>query len=187
MNENLVGSRIANIVFLACLLFASCGAHAIVISYTAIDQPDTILGEDLWKYQYQVTDASFAGGEGFSIFFDPTLYATVGSNPPFVNGDWDILTTQPSTALPAPGVYDALALVNSPSLADSFQVNFTWLGMGLPGSQGFIQYDAGFTTTFIGTTVPSVPEPSRLSLMLVSLGVLGLVSRYRRLAVHREC
>jgi len=180
MNHNIMASRVARTLVLACLVFASHGAQAIVISYTAINLADINPGEDLWTYKYQVTDASFASGEGFSIFFDPTLYGAVDLNPPPVNGDWDILTTQPSTTLPAPGIYDALALIDSPSLADPFQVSFTWLGTGVPGDQSFVRYDAGFTTIASGTTVP-VPEPSTLSLMLVALGVLGLASRYRRL------
>ena len=185
MIENPAGNNIVRSLILSCLMFASYGAQAIAISYTAIDIPDIVPGEDLWTYKYQVTDASFASGEGFSIFFDPALYGMVEVNPPPVNGDWDILTTQPSTALPAPGIYDALALIDGPSLADPFQVSFTWLGKGAPGAQSFVRYDAGFTTIASGTTVP-VPEPSTLSLMLAALGVLGLGSCCRRPAAQSK-
>jgi len=166
-------SRVASLAFVLSALFGA-DAQAIVISYEATDLVDVTLGEDLWSYTYRVTGAAFAGGEGFSIFFDPALYGSIEASPPAVNGDWDVLTTQPSTSLPAPGIYDALALIDGPSLADPFKVSFVWLGSGTPGAQSFDRYDAGFTTVASGTTTPTVPEPGTLPLMLAALGVLGL-------------
>ncbi len=185
MRPSLVLIRSMPSLMLASLLWAGHGAQAMVINYTAVDLPDITPGEDLWRYEYQVSGGSFAGGEGFTIFFAPSLYGMVESTPPPVNAGWDILTLQPSTTLPAAGMYDAMAVFNGPSLADPFKVGFTWLGAGKPAAQSFERYDAGFTTIDRGTTIP-VPEPGRLSLTLVALGVLGLGARLRRFVGRRQ-
>ena len=75
MNANLTTHRVAKRLAFATLLFASCASQAVVISYTATDLTDVNPGEDLWAYKYQVTGATFASGEGFSVFSTPHFTA----------------------------------------------------------------------------------------------------------------
>jgi len=59
----------------------------------------------------------------------------------------DVLALQPDVILQQPGYFDAQALGNSPALANTFQVDFVWLGFGTPGSQLFSIYDVNFATS----------------------------------------
>lgn len=92
------------------------------------------------------------------------ILKTIEDPPPFVNADWDILVWQPDSFIPDDGAYDALALVDGASLADSFALNFTWLGSGNPCSQYFEVYDASWNTVESGPTSP-VPEPATILLV----------------------
>jgi len=162
-------------------------AQAITIFYQATDLADAVPGEDLWQYSYTVTDFVFPMNWGFSIFFALGLYEDLEDPPPVVNADWDVLSIQPDPNLPDDGFYDALALVDNASLADTFLVSFTWLGGGTPGSQPFTvnEFDeqgvclqCPFLT---GETVPvgqTVPEPS--TVVLVGTGLLGIGRLIRR-------
>ena len=92
----------------------------------------------------------------------------------FVNSDWDILVLQPDTFLPDNGVYDALALINNPSLLDTFSLSFVWLGTGTPGSQSFELYDNTFNVIETGVTRTNgtnVPEPT--TIFLLGSGILA--------------
>ena len=84
---------------------------------------------------------------------------------------------QPDTAIPDDGAYDALALQDGASLADSFVVSFVWLGSGVPGSQFFEVYDPDFNTIESGETAP-VPEPA--TILLVGSGLLALAGLGKR-------
>jgi hypothetical protein len=111
--------------------------------------------------------------QALSVFFDSTLYSQLQNPVPIDNADWDVLVMQPDPLLFADaGVYDALALVNSPSLADSFSVDFIWLGEGVPSIQNFEIYDANFEVTASGNTVSTVPLPASLWLFLSGLWLL---------------
>jgi hypothetical protein len=127
-------------------------------------------------YEYSLTGFSFAVNQGFSIYFDPTSYASLESPPPAVSPDWDIISVQPDAALPSDGFYDALALTANPSLSQLFSVTFVWLGGAgtSPGTQPFTinQFDAFGNVSFIDTGDTSaqgsptpVPEPAALWLM----------------------
>ena len=160
---------------LAVLLFfftlAPPGRAATVI-FTATDVVDVTPGQDLWEYSYRVSDVTFTANQGFTIFFDRTLYSQLQNPPTFVNADFDLLVVQPDLALMSNGFYDALALRNAPSLADPFRVKFVWLGPGTPGSQPFTIYNTDFSTISQGQTI-GVPEPSTLSLLLAASCVLA--------------
>jgi hypothetical protein len=146
-------------------------ADAAVIRFETVDLPDTNIGEDLWEYRYHVSDFIFDDGFGFSILFDSTLYAALDPVPAAPNGDWDVITLQPDSSLPDDGLYDALSVANSASLADIFVISFVWLGPGTPSVQPFVVYEPGFATIESGVTVP---EPSTASLL--ALGTLTLLS-----------
>lgn len=140
-------------------------AHAATVSFTATNLADTTPGEDLWQYQYSVSNLALNPGQGFSIFFDLNLYSQLQSSPPSLNTGWDLLAIQPDLALASNGFFDALVLQAAPSLANPFTLTFVWLGTGAPGSQPFTIYDANFSTIAEGQTNP-VPA----SLQFVPMG-----------------
>ena len=171
----------------ACLVFP---AQAAMIHYQAVDLPDAIVDEDLWQYRYTVSDHSFDSNTGFTLYFDATLYSNLQNPPPAVNTDWDLLVTQPEPLLfDEPGIYDALALIDRPSLAGSFSLTFVWLGSGMPGSQAFELYDAAFNSIVSGSTVhqPSpIPAPPALWLFGVGLFLFFSQRKTNRITVFSQ-
>lgn len=150
-------------------------AQAITVRFESLDLPDTTPGQDLRQYRYTVSDFTFTAGHGFDVLFDPALYQALEDPPPPVNADWDVIVLQPDPVLPDVGRYDALAVVDNPSLADLFTVSFVWLGTGTPGAQPFEVFDSSFQVIASGRTAPlavAVPEPA--SLVLIGLGLGGL-------------
>ncbi len=91
-----------------------------------------------------------------------------------MNADWDPISLQPDLALGSNGFYDALALRNTPSLADPFKVQAVWLGTGTPGPQPFTIYDTNFQPLAQGQTIP---EPTAALLIFSALAVTGLPRR----------
>jgi len=158
-------------LFFISMLLPITTARAISIVYEATDIGDTTPGQDLWQYTYSVSNYLFDTDYGFTIFFDYTLYSNLEDPPPFVNADWDVMVWQPDLSIPDDGGYDVLALVDSASLADSFTLNFVWLGSGSPGPQPFDVYDFSYNAIESGQSSP-VPEPS--TILLVGLGLFGL-------------
>lgn len=160
-------------ILLLLVLAVGNRSFATTITYHAIDLPDQVAGEDRWRYNYAVTGRMFDADQGFSIYFDISLYRDLDISAHPANDDWDVLAFQPDENLPADGLYDALALVNGASLLNWFTVDFVFLGAGPPGSQPFDinQFDSqgnlvgvlesGFTT--------AIPEPGPLTLTLIGL------------------
>jgi hypothetical protein len=157
-------------------------AAAVTISFEVTDLPDALPGEDLYRYEYSLSDFPFPAGYGFSIFFNHALYTSLESPPPPVGPDWDILSIQPDPGLPDDGLYDALALVDTPATLSGFTIEFVWLGAGVPGSQPFVIYDSAFETIESGQTrtrVVGVPETPALGLILLVLFAPVLCARRR--------
>lgn len=100
---------------------------AVEIQTFATDLPDPSTGDDLWRYDFSLSSGVFDANDGFSIYFDNTLYGDL-TNPGVANADWDLLALSPDVALPADGLFDGLALVDGASLGDLFSVEFVWLG-----------------------------------------------------------
>ena len=162
---------------LALLTLPAGNAYATSIIYEAVDLADTTFGEDLWQYDYSVSDYTFNDSYGFTIYFDYTLYGDLEDFPTSPNSDWNVLTWDPDTSLHDDGAYDAWALVNGASLADLFQVDFIWLGPGNPGSQPLEVYDDNWSVIESGNTAP-IPEPG--TILLVGSGLLGLAGLKRK-------
>jgi hypothetical protein len=176
--------RVLIVVSVMCLLGFARPAQATVISFEATNLLDQVAGEDLWLYRYFVSGRTFKEDQGFSVYFDTTLYDLESDqNPdPQVNRDWNVLILDTDLGLPDGGIYDALALVDNASLKYPFAVTFVWLGTGAPGSQPFTinQFDADSNISFLeeGRTTP-VPEPSTLLLISTAVAVLGARRRRR--------
>jgi hypothetical protein len=163
-------------------------ASAAIIEYRATDLANVAPGDDLWRYEYFVSGVAFVADQGFSVYFGPALYASLGHAPASPDPDWDVITVQPDSVLPSDGFYDAFALANAPSLVAPFVLTFHWQGGpgAQPGSQAFTinQFDAQGLATVLdsGRTVPlrvpGVPEPS--SALLVGVGIALALQRYRR-------
>jgi hypothetical protein len=153
------------------------------IHYVTFEFPAGPTGKDIWQYGYtlEVAPDEFNPDQGFAIEFDPTLYSSIES--PSLGG-WDIVVLQPDLELPAPGVFDALALFTLDQPAQ-FVISFEWLGGPEgPGSQPYSLYqldDSGFVTV-IGTGT-TVPEPAFAMLLAAVAG--GLAARRAR-ARRRE-
>jgi hypothetical protein len=147
-------------------------APAATILFEVTDLPDLVSGEDLYRYEYSLSEFPFPAEYGFSIVFDRALYTSLESPPPSVGTDWDVLSIQPDLALPDDGLFDALALVDAPATLSGFTIEFVWLGNGVPGSQPFLIYDSAFETIESGETRArpvAVPETPALGLILLSL------------------
>lgn len=175
---------------LCLLLFlgSMTAVQAARIDFAPTDLVDVTPGEDLWRYDYTVSGPSFQQSEFFDIYFDPSLYAMLTAGPA-PNADWDVLILQqPNSANLPPfdvGIFDAFALVGSPSLSGAFSVSFVYLGTGIPGSQVFEIYDADSSLVETGlTTVPRaeevIPEPSTLALLLAGLAACQIHAHLRK-------
>ncbi len=167
-------------LFLIGLLISVSPSHATTIQFLATDLTNTIPGEDLWRYDYRVDNRAFVMDEGFFIEFDYNIYSNLQFPPPVVNSDWDPQVTQPDLILMDNGIYDALALIDIPSLTDLFSVIFVWSGgAAAPGSQPFTIYDTAFNPVETGVTTPAVPIPAPTPAVLIAFGLFGLAARRR--------
>lgn len=163
------------------LMVVTGPGHATAIQFLATDLADSTPGEDLWRYDYRVGNRNFLMDEGFFIEFDYNRYSRLQYPPPLVNNDWDPQVSQPDLILTDNGLYDALALTDSPSLGDLFSVTFVWSGGATtPGSQPYTIYDTAFNPIETGATTRAVPIPA--SAALVASGLFGLAARRRRAA-----
>jgi len=160
-------------LFAAILISAlvANAAAATTIQYQVVDLPDTTPGLDLWQYQYTLSGASLRAGQGFDVYFPVAAGFQFGAlvAPQLApSSDWDVLAIQPDPALPADGLFDVVALVDSPLLGGPFTATFIWPGNGTPGPQSFEIFDEQLQVIESGTTTP-VPEPATGLLLFASL------------------
>lgn len=172
----LIRQRVRAIGVLVVASLVTSPMAAVSIRYAATDLPDTIPGEDLWRYEYALDAFPYDAGYGFSIGFDPAATTHLEGDPATPDPAWDVISLQPDPLIPAEGLFDALALVDSPPVAMLFEVTFVWTGASPPGPQPFVVYDPGFGTVEEGVTV--VPEPD--TGVLFSVGLTLVATCYRR-------
>jgi hypothetical protein len=141
----------------------------------------TNLGGNSFEYDYSPSGLTLQANEQLDLRFDPTLYSNLSNGKAGVG--FDVLLFQPNNPPGTFGDYTALALVNNPSLAGPFSVDFVFNGVGTPGAQPFVidQFDS--SGNFVSTVAPgmtavlgapaAVPEPGSLSLIAVALAMGG--------------
>lgn len=152
-------------------------AAAVIVSYVPRNLPDELPGEDRWQHQYRLDTFPYDAGYGFTVYFDPGLYADLDPTPPSPGPDWDALGFEPDPNLGEPGFYDAEALVGDPATSAVFTIAFRWLGEGTPGPQPFDVREPApsYAVVESGTTV--APEAG---------GVLAGASALAALAARRR-
>lgn len=145
----------AALACVALLFTAPATAHAASIEYRAIDLPDATPGEDLWEYRYTLSGVSLLSGQGFDVYFavaNGFLFRDLVDPQLGPSSDWDVLAIQPDPGLSFDGLFDAVALVDAPSLSVDFISTFIWGGTGTPGAQRFEVFDEQLQVIESGTT-----------------------------------
>jgi hypothetical protein len=167
-------------VFRVFLIFGIWASLVSLAGATTITYQLNDLGSGSWEYIYSVTnDTLLTDIEEFTVYFDYGLYSNLSVDNQKPN--WDGLTVQPDLflGLPTIGYFDTARLVAgiAPGGTEGgFQVSFTWLGAGTPGTQFFEVVDPdNFNVLDSGnTSINSVPEPGTLGLLLFGgIGLLG--------------
>jgi hypothetical protein len=171
------------VVCVALLLLPSHAVGAsILIDYTVTQVGTT---GNTYIYNYTVdnngTLPGMAAVELFDIVFDPALYqetSLTNITPDPLNSEWTP-TILFSVGGASPPEFDAESETGGIAAGTSvsgFEVEFDWLGQGLPGVQPFeIDSPSNFSTIQIGVTqpLPAVPEPATGSSLLGALLACG--------------
>lgn len=162
--------------FVALALSLAARAEAATITYDTLD-----LGAGQWQYSYNVNGFPAVVDQGFTIYFDETLYTALTNPTTAAPAEWDLFVGQPDLGLPAAGFFDGRFVGTNPSAGNPFTIQFTFLGLGTPGSQPFEIYNnSPFQILQSGTTQLAgvVPEPA--TLVLFAGGVVLAARSLRR-------
>jgi len=171
---------------LTAVLWAST-AQAALITYEV-----TLIDGNRFRYDYAVANDGAITTQLalFDILFDPALYdeaSLLDLSDAALATEWSSLFLGSAPGVPA--AFDVLAFdglgLGVGGNANGFAVEFSWLGQGLPGAQGFEVYDpSSFVLLGTGTSATReppapVPVPEPGSLMLC-LGLLLVACSRRR-------
>jgi hypothetical protein len=180
------------VVCVALLLLAGHAFGEVVsIQYTVTQVGTT---GNTFVYDYTVDNNGTLPGMApvqlFDIFFDPTLYqetSLANVTPDPLNSEWTpiILFSVGGNNPPAFDAESDTAGIATGTSVSGFEVEFNWLGQGLPGDQPFeIDSPSNFSTIQIGVTQPppGVPEPATGPCMFGLLLVYGAWLARRKLA-----
>lgn len=147
---------------LLVMLLTGVGVSAGTVHYDVMP-----LGGDSYQYTYFLSGLTFQVSEQLDVQFDPVLYGALSNG--VAPGGFSVTLLDPNNPPGLHGDYGALALINNPSIAGEFSVQFVYLGRGVPGPQPVFlnQFNSdGFfeSATYLGLTsgVQSShsPEPS---------------------------
>lgn len=174
------------------ILLAACLAIDLTGATVGFQVSD--LGGGTFRYTYSISSfpACPCMGDALDLSFDPTVYKSLQAGQAEPSSDWSLLLFTPNTPPGAFGDYLATALVNSPSFAGPFTVEFTLQAGAHPGPQPFTIFDPNFTAITSGETIgitppiPGLPEPSSLSLVVAGLLIGGVAGYARRRAHNRS-
>lgn len=171
----------------ALLLVLVAGFVGHSLSAGTIQYEVTPLGGNSYQYNYFVSGINFQLNQQLDVQFDPSLYGPLSNG--VAPAGFSVTLLDPNNPPGLHGDYSALALVNNPSTAGTFSVQFVFLGAGKPGAQpvflnqfnsdGFFQssIDVGLSAPL---QVSQAPEPSTAVLagaLLLFGGVWVLLRR----------
>lgn len=172
--------RIASQAVAATLLFTCVYlARATTVLYDV-----TNISGNTWEYSYAINNNTLSIDiEEFALRFDLGFYENlVATSTP---AGWDPLVIEPDPVIPDDGFYDALALSAGIAPGESlggFNVQFDYLGAGVPGVQFFDIVDPNTFGSLGDGFTQLVPVPAAIWLFgtgLVSLLGVG-VARHRK-------
>lgn len=176
--RNIISSTHLRLAILTLFIAISTSVSAATISFEA-----TNISGNTWELNYSVTNDTLGSDiNEFSIYYAAGLYENIVavSSPT----DWDPLVLQPDHFLPAPGLYDSLALgtgIAPGQTLGGFVVRFDYLGAVPTVSQYFTVVDPDTFDTLedgnIASTLVTIPLPAAAWLFIGGLSFLSGVGR----------
>lgn len=158
------------------------GASApVTLSGSATDLVDTTAGQDLWRFDFQVS-GPMTTGDRLSIVFGSSFYSNLVALTPSVPGEFTVGIDTPAFGSPTFNITDdgATAAVNSFALGLVLSP-----AVVLPGSVSVpaLYQGVGQVTAFMPLTtlnlVPAAAVPEAPAVAMMALGLLALSLRRR--------
>lgn len=161
--------------------FIASPAQALTVTATAVDLPDAVAGQDLWRFDYLLTGPvqAFAGA---TLTFVVAEFSglVVSASPPAA--DWLGAVTPGDASAPFDGVvqFTAQAALGAAS-SGQFSVDLVWAQPRQPFQQSIELFEDGGNVLSTGMqSVAIVPEPATAALFGAGALLVGAAGRYRR-------
>jgi len=188
--------RILPLAFAAA--FAAGSLEAATITFQTIATGTLLNGQPVYRSTYSISGLTLhdtaSGQDELDIQFNSADFGTL------LNGvapsAFSLLLLQPNNPPFEHGDYQALALVDNPSFAGAFSVDFTWIGPGSPLDTTVLSSEPYVINTYnpatgvlISSTPPSlatavsttvVPEPGSWILSAAGVIIVGALGAARR-------